>query len=65
MVVDLLAVHDRLPPGVAPADNQTGWRESLAKLAALLETVAFAIDSLRSPTGVTLGAVSRFRPHLM
>jgi uncharacterized protein YndB with AHSA1/START domain len=34
---DLLAVHDRLPPGLSPADNETGWRASLAKLAALVE----------------------------
>lgn len=34
---DLLAVHDRLPPGLSPADNETGWRMSLGKLAALVE----------------------------
>jgi uncharacterized protein YndB with AHSA1/START domain len=34
---ELVAVHDRLPPGVSAADNETGWRSSLAKLAALLE----------------------------
>ncbi len=34
---DLLAVHDHLPPGLSPADNETGWRESLTKLAALVE----------------------------
>ena len=34
---DLLAVHDRLPPGLSPADNDTGWRMSLDKLAALVE----------------------------
>lgn len=34
---ELLAVHDRLPPGVATADNETGWRMALAKLAALVE----------------------------
>jgi uncharacterized protein YndB with AHSA1/START domain len=34
---DVLAVHDDLPPGVAPADNETGWRMALAKLAALVE----------------------------
>jgi uncharacterized protein YndB with AHSA1/START domain len=31
------AVHDDLPPGLPAADNETGWRMSLAKLAALLE----------------------------
>ena len=34
---DLLAVHDWLPPGVSPADNETGWRMALARLAALAE----------------------------
>jgi len=34
---DLLAVHDRLPSGLSPADNEAGWRSSLAKLAALVE----------------------------
>ena len=34
---EVLAVHDRLPPGVPPADNETGWRMSLGKLAALVE----------------------------
>jgi uncharacterized protein YndB with AHSA1/START domain len=35
---DLLAVHDGLPPGVSPADNEAGWQMALAKLAALVET---------------------------
>lgn len=34
---DLVAVHEGLPPGVALADNETGWRMALAKLAALAE----------------------------
>ncbi|MDY7225320.1 SRPBCC family protein [Hyalangium rubrum] len=34
---DVLAVHDGLPPGVPPADNETGWQMSLDKLAALVE----------------------------
>lgn len=34
---DLLAVHDNVPPGVAPADNELGWRMSLEKLARLVE----------------------------
>ena len=34
---ELLAVHDGLPPGVSPADNDTGWRMALAKLAAFVE----------------------------
>jgi len=38
---DVIAVHDRLPPGLSPADNETGWRMSLAKLAALVEALSF------------------------
>jgi uncharacterized protein YndB with AHSA1/START domain len=34
---DIVAVHDGLPPGVPTADNEAGWRSSLAKLAALVE----------------------------
>jgi hypothetical protein len=37
---ELLAVHDRVPPGIAPADNELGWRLSLDKLAALVESAA-------------------------
>lgn len=33
---ELTAMHEGLPSGVAPADNEEGWRQSLAKLAALL-----------------------------
>jgi uncharacterized protein YndB with AHSA1/START domain len=31
------AAHDNLPPGLSPADNETGWRMALDKLAALVE----------------------------
>jgi uncharacterized protein YndB with AHSA1/START domain len=34
---ELVAVHDGLPPGLSPADNETGWRMSLEKLAQLVE----------------------------
>jgi hypothetical protein len=34
---DVLAVHDGLPPGLPAADNEAGWRSSLAKLAAFVE----------------------------
>jgi uncharacterized protein YndB with AHSA1/START domain len=34
---DLVAVHEGLPEGVRPEDNELGWRESLARLAALVE----------------------------
>lgn len=34
----VVGLHEGLPPGVSPADNETGWRMALAKLAALVET---------------------------
>jgi hypothetical protein len=34
---DVDAIHDNLPPGLSPADNETGWRMSLEKLARLVE----------------------------
>lgn len=34
---DVLGFHENLPPGVAPADNETGWRMALEKLARLVE----------------------------
>jgi uncharacterized protein YndB with AHSA1/START domain len=37
---DVHAVHDGLPSGVPIADNETGWRQALAKLAALVETAS-------------------------
>lgn len=35
---DVSAVHDKLPPGLSPADNETGWRMAFEKLAAFVET---------------------------
>ena len=35
---DVVGVHENLPPGVGTADNETGWRMALAKLAALAES---------------------------
>lgn len=34
---DLVALHEGLPSGVSTADNEAGWSESLARLAALVE----------------------------
>lgn len=34
---DVLAIHDDLPPGLSPTDNEIGWRMSLDKLARLVE----------------------------
>src|SRR4051812_33282038 len=33
---ELVATHEGLPEGVAPEDNELGWRESLKRLQALL-----------------------------
>ena len=34
---DIVGIHENIPPGVAPADNELGWRMSLDKLANLVE----------------------------
>jgi uncharacterized protein YndB with AHSA1/START domain len=34
---EVLAVHDGLPRGLPAADNEAGWRSSLARLAALVQ----------------------------
>jgi uncharacterized protein YndB with AHSA1/START domain len=34
---DLVATHEGLPEGVPAADNELGWRQSLDRLAALVE----------------------------
>jgi len=34
---DVVGLHEGLPPGVSIADNETGWRMALAKLATLAE----------------------------
>ena len=34
---DLVAVHAGVPGGVRPEDNEAGWRESLSRLAELVE----------------------------
>ncbi len=35
---ELVAIHDGLPRGVPPRDNEAGWRMALDRLAALVET---------------------------
>jgi hypothetical protein len=42
---EVLGVHERLPPGVSIAGNRAGWESSLARLAALVEERAEAIDA--------------------
>jgi uncharacterized protein YndB with AHSA1/START domain len=34
---DVVGVHENLPPGVPPEDNELGWSMSLGKLARLVE----------------------------
>jgi uncharacterized protein YndB with AHSA1/START domain len=34
---DLVGMHENLPPGVSPADNELGWTMSIEKLAGLVE----------------------------
>lgn len=34
---ELLGVHENLPPGLSPADNELGWRMSIDKLARIVE----------------------------
>ena len=34
---DVAGVHENLPPGVPPGDNELGWSMSLSKLARLVE----------------------------
>jgi uncharacterized protein YndB with AHSA1/START domain len=35
---DLVGLHENLPPGVSPADNELGWSMSIDKLAELVES---------------------------
>ena len=45
---ELVAEHSGLPSGLSLEDNETGWRESLAKLAALAEAAPDAHTSART-----------------
>ncbi len=35
---NLIGLHENLPPGVSPADNELGWSMSIDKLAQLVES---------------------------
>lgn len=48
---DVLAVHAGLPPGLSAADNERGWREALARLAALVEEEKPASGAASHRTG--------------
>jgi uncharacterized protein YndB with AHSA1/START domain len=41
---DLVAVHEGVPSGVAPADNELGWTISIGKLAQLVEGPSPQVD---------------------
>jgi uncharacterized protein YndB with AHSA1/START domain len=50
---NLVALHEDLPPGVAAADNEAGWEQALARLAALVEGTSYdapAAGPARSPS---------------
>ncbi len=38
---EILAVHEGLPSGLSPAENEIGWQMSLGKLAALVEAGSY------------------------
>jgi uncharacterized protein YndB with AHSA1/START domain len=59
---EIVAVHDRLPPGLSPADNETGWQSSLGKLADLVE--ADEVGRLRADNQRLRGEVVRLRGEL-
>ena len=46
---DVVGVHENLPPGLSPADNETGWRMSLAKLASLVERSPSSSEATTGP----------------
>lgn len=37
---DLVGLHEDLPPGVRPEDNELGWSIAIGKLARLVESPA-------------------------
>jgi uncharacterized protein YndB with AHSA1/START domain/uncharacterized damage-inducible protein DinB len=41
---DLVGLHENVPPGVSPADNELGWQLSIDKLARLVEQQMLASD---------------------
>jgi hypothetical protein len=39
ITISLTAVHDGLPAGLSPADDEAGWRSAFEKLAALVSLI--------------------------
>lgn len=56
---EVLAVHENVPPGIAPADNEMGWRMSLEKLAEYVEEAIAAAPLRPKMTWEALKAVTR------
>jgi len=56
---ELVAVHEGVPPGVLPADNQTGWDMALARLAALVEAGYVGDRSVREADAPACYSVSQ------
>ena len=46
---EVVGVHEGLPPGVSPADNELGWQQALARLASLVENEAGLASSAGTP----------------
>lgn len=42
----LVAVHENLPPGLSPVDNEAGWKMSLAKLAKWVEATGAELPGI-------------------
>jgi protein-tyrosine-phosphatase/uncharacterized protein YndB with AHSA1/START domain len=57
---EVLALHDGLPPGLDPFDNETGWRSSLGKLASLAESLDRVVFACRQSAGRSQMAASFF-----
>ena len=57
-------VHENLPPGVSPADNELGWSMSIDKLAALVEPRLAETDPLLAASSVMVASLrSSVDPH--
>jgi len=60
---EVIAVHEGLPPGLSTTDNEAGWRSSLTKLAALVETAEHSVGefAIITPVSRLLGAADLAR----
>ena len=53
---DVVGMHENLPAGLSTADNETGWRMALAKLAALAEARYPRAESPANTSSPSAGA---------